>query len=86
MIVVTVTEYGRKMTLKFSRHAKRQMKWRMITEDDIKLAINNPDRIEDTIRGRKNVFKTLEDRTLKVTYKQEDQDLVVITALVKGGK
>jgi len=58
----------------------------MITEDDIKLAINNPDRIEDTIRGRKNVFKTLEDRTLKVTYRQDDQDLVVITALVKGGK
>lgn len=74
------------MTLIFSRHAKRQMKWRMITEDDVKLAINSPDRIEDTIRGRKNVYKMLEDRTLKITYTQEDQDLVVITAMVKGGQ
>ncbi|HNQ63744.1 MAG TPA: DUF4258 domain-containing protein [Syntrophorhabdaceae bacterium] len=74
------------MTLIFSRHAKRQMKWRMITEDDVKLTINSPDRVEDTIRGRKNVYKMLEGRTLKITYTQEDQDLVVVTAMVKGGK
>ena len=74
------------MTLIFSRHAKRQMKWRMITEDDVKLTINSPDRVEDTIRGRKNVYKMLEGRTLKMTYTQEDQDLVVVTAMVKGGK
>jgi len=74
------------MTLIFSRHAKRQMKWRMITEDDVKLTINSPDRVEDTIRGRKNVYKMLEGRTLKITYTQKDQDLVVITAMVKGGK
>ena len=74
------------MTLIFNRHAKRQMKWRMITEDDVKLTINSPDRVEDTIRGRKNVYKMLEGRTLKITYTQEDQDLVVVTAMVKGGK
>ena len=62
------------------------MKWRMITEDDVKLTINSPDRVEDTIRGRKNVYKMLEGRTLKITYTQKDQDLVVITAMVKGGK
>jgi len=62
------------------------MKWRMITEDDVKLTINSPDRVEDTIRGRKNVYKMLEGRTLKITYTQEDQDLVVVTAMVKGGK
>jgi MoaA/NifB/PqqE/SkfB family radical SAM enzyme len=58
----------------------------MITEDDVKLTINSPDRVEDTIRGRKNVYKMLEGRTLKITYTQEDQDLVVVTAMVKGGK
>jgi MoaA/NifB/PqqE/SkfB family radical SAM enzyme len=58
----------------------------MITEDDVKLTINSPDRVEDTIRGRKNVYKMLEGRTLKITYTQKDQDLVVITAMVKGGK
>ena len=50
----------------------------MITEDDVKLTINSPDRVEDTIRGRKIVYKRLEGRTLKITYTQEDQDLVVV--------
>jgi len=62
------------------------MKWRLITEDDINLTINNPDRLDDTIQGRKNAFKNLEDRTLKVTYKHNDQDIIVITAMVKGDK
>jgi len=38
----------------------------------------------DTIKGRKNVFKTIEGRYLKVTYKAEDRELTVITAMVKG--
>jgi len=29
------------MRIKFSRHARRQMKWRKITEDEIKTAIKN---------------------------------------------
>jgi hypothetical protein len=40
--------------LKLSRHAKRQIKWRKITEKEIKDTINNPDRLEDSIKGRKN--------------------------------
>jgi len=38
----------------------------------------------DTIKGRKNAFKTIEGRYLKITYKAEDGELTVITAMVKG--
>jgi len=72
------------MKIKFSRHARRQMKWRKITEKEVKMAINNPDKLEDTIKGRKNAFKTIQDRLLKITYKLENSDLVVITTIVKG--
>ncbi|MBA3017272.1 MAG: hypothetical protein KJ550_00715 [Proteobacteria bacterium] len=61
------------MKIIFSRHAKRQMK-----------SIGAPDMLVNTTKGRKNAFKTIEGRYLKVTYKAEDRELTVITAMVKG--
>jgi hypothetical protein len=72
------------MKIKFSRHAKRQMKWRNISEDDINTVLNDPDKLEDTIKGRKNVFKTVSGRFLKVTCLYEKSEVLVITTIVKG--
>ena len=72
------------MKIAFSRHAKRQMKWRKITEKEVKSAIDKPDMLVDTIKGRKNAFKIIRSRHLKITYKPEDGILTVITAMVKG--
>ncbi len=69
-----------------SRHAKRQIKWRKITEKEIKDTINNPDRLEDSIKGRKNAYRAIGNRLLKITYKIENGDIIVITAMVKGGR
>jgi len=60
------------------------MKWREITERDVGEVINNPEKLEDTLKGRKNAFKKIEDRLLKVTYLQENSGIIVITAIVKG--
>ncbi|MCX5803851.1 MAG: DUF4258 domain-containing protein [Proteobacteria bacterium] len=48
--------------LKLSRHARRQIKWRKITEKEIKDTINNPDRLEDSIKERKNAFRAIGTR------------------------
>jgi len=72
------------MKIIFSRHAKRQMKWRKITEKEVKSAIGDPDMLIDTIKGRKNAFKIINGRHLKITYKPEVRILTVITAMVKG--
>ena len=40
------------MEIRFSRHARRQMKWRKIAQGEIEMAINSPDRLEDTKKGR----------------------------------
>lgn len=72
------------MKIIFSRHAKRQMKWRKITEKEVKSAVGDPDMLEDTIKGRKNASKIIGGRHLKITYKPEDGILTVITAMVKG--
>ena len=71
------------MKILFSRHARRQMKWRKISEDEARSAINDPDNLADTVKGRKNASKIVGSRSLKITYKQEGQTLTVITALVK---
>ncbi len=72
--------------LKLSRHARRQIKWRKITEKQIKDTINNPDRLEDSIKERKNAFRAIGNRLLKITYKIENSDIIIVTAMVKGGK
>jgi hypothetical protein len=72
--------------LKFSRHAKRQIKWRRITEKEVKDTVNNPDQLEDSIKDRKNAFKLIEGRMLKITYKIENGGIIIITAMVKGAR
>jgi hypothetical protein len=72
------------MKIRFSRHARKQMKWRKITEKDVREAINNPEELGDTVKGRKNALKMIGGRLLKVTYLPENGDIMVITAIVKG--
>jgi len=72
------------MDIIFSRHAKRQMKWRKITETEVKSVIDNPDIVVDTIKDRKNAFKITGGRNIKITYKLEGGMLTIITAMVKG--
>ena len=61
------------------------MKWRKITEKEVKEVMNHPERLEDAIKGRKNAFKTIEGRVLKITYRPENSGFIVITTVVKGG-
>lgn len=72
------------MEIYFSRHAKRQMKWREVNEDEIKNTISNPEKIEDSIKGRKNAFKYIGDKWLKVTFKHESNKIVIITVVDKN--
>lgn len=60
------------------------MKWRQIAEDDIEDVVNNPDYFEYPVQGRINAFKMIRGRLLKITYKAEAIEIIVITAMVKG--
>ena len=60
------------------------MKWRKIDEQEVREVVSNPERMEDTIKGRKNAFKMIGGRLLKVTYRRKNDDVIVITTVVKG--
>jgi hypothetical protein len=70
--------------IRYDRHVKRRMRWRRISEEEVFLAIENPDRIEESIRGRINVYKLIGERYIKVTYKEFSDQTLVISAVDKG--
>jgi len=70
--------------IRFDRYAKRRMKWRGISEDEVYLALQEPERIEKSIRGRVNVYKLIGRRYIKVTYKELLGETLVISAVDKG--
>jgi len=69
--------------IKFDRHARRRMKWRKISEAEVMTTLENPERTEDTIKGRKNAYRLIGGRLIKVTYKVDMQEILVISAVVK---
>ena len=72
-------------SIRFDRHAKRRMKWRKISEEEVFLVMNEPDKNESSIKGRINVYKRIGKRYLKVTYKEFVKEILIVSAVDKGG-
>lgn len=70
--------------IRFDRHAKRRMKWRRISEEEVYQTLNNPDKIEESIKGRINVYKSIGQRYIKVTYKKFSADILIISVVDKA--
>ena len=62
------------------------MKWRRISEDEVAKVLAAPDRTEQSIEQRKNVYKLINGRLLKVTYTEEGSDVIIITVIDKTGR
>lgn len=60
------------------------MKWRKISEDEVKDTILNSEKTEYSIAGRKNAFKHIGNKWIKVTFKDENDIITVITTIDKS--
>ena len=69
--------------IKFDRHARRRMKWRNISENEVISVIMKPDNKEPTINDQFNAYKEIGGRKIKVTYVESVEEIYVITALTK---
>ncbi|MEA1964817.1 MAG: DUF4258 domain-containing protein [Candidatus Aerophobetes bacterium] len=72
------------MKVKYTRHAKRRMKWRKISEEEIKKVLEAPDRTEPCSGKRVNAFKSLGKKLLKVSYVIETDEIVIISVVDKN--
>jgi len=68
----------------FSRHARRRIKWRELNTDEVIETIKSPEKVETTIFGRMNAYKKIGIKLLKVTYKEEQDKIIVISAVDKN--
>jgi len=64
------------------------MKWRRISEEEVSLVLDKPDKTEDSIRGRTNVYKQIGSRFIKVTYRHSSGEILIISVVDKaeGGR
>ena len=47
------------------------------------MTVNHPDYIEPSIKGRKNAYKFIGSRFLRVTFKEEPENILVITVTIR---
>jgi hypothetical protein len=59
------------------------MKWRQVSEAEVLSVLNVPDRIEQSIDDRRNAYKLVSNRLLKVTYVEEAGGVVIVTVIEK---
>ncbi|MBI5193463.1 MAG: hypothetical protein HZA08_08500 [Nitrospirae bacterium] len=55
-----------------------------VFSDEVKDTILDPEKTADSIKGRKNVFKHVGEKWLKVTYKEENDKITVVTVVDKN--
>lgn len=69
--------------IKYLRHAKNRMRQHKITEAEVESAIEKPEFSEPSIEGRFNAWIKTSDKFLRVTYKEETDRFLVVTAVKK---
>lgn len=72
------------MPVKFSVHAKDQLKERKITQSLVKKAVEKPDRIIASYKNRKLRQLLVRGRILEVVTKTEGSRITVITGYFLG--
>jgi len=69
--------------VKYSRHAKRRMSERGVSEEDAALTIDGPELMEQSLKDRKNAYRYMGGRFLRVTFKENDDHILVITVTIR---
>jgi len=59
------------------------MKEREITDEEAEIAIKEPEYTEASVKGGTNAFKFIGGRFLRVTFKEEPENILVITVTMR---
>lgn len=70
--------------IKYDRHARRRMEWRNISQFEVEQTLREPEKTEFTVQGRKNAFRVIGDRYIKVTYRELEGEILIISVVDKS--
>ena len=65
----------------YDRHARRRMRWRRISQEEVESVFRDPERLETTERGRMNAFRWVGNRYLRVTFRELESSILVISVV-----
>ncbi len=65
------------------RHARRRLRWRDVSREEVIAVVTSPDRTAPSIKERTNAFKALGGRFLRVSYKEEADAILIVTVTVR---
>jgi hypothetical protein len=69
--------------LKYTRYAKNRMRLHRVSEAEVESAIQKPEYLEPSVEGRLNAWMKVNEKFLRVTYREERDKILVITAVKK---
>lgn len=70
--------------IKYTRHAKNRMRWHKITESEVESALKTPEFLEPSVENRLNAWIKIYDKFLRVTYREESDRVLIISAVKKN--
>jgi len=65
-------------------HAKQRMEQRNISEEEIEVVLKSPDTTHIGECGEVRKIKTINGRKIKVVFKTESKQRIIITAMIMG--
>ncbi|MBI2355905.1 MAG: DUF4258 domain-containing protein [Candidatus Doudnabacteria bacterium] len=71
------------MQIYFTRHAKNRMRWRKITLQEVHTVLNNFDKKEQLTNYKYHLYKSINNRLLRVTISEEQDKLVILSIVDK---
>jgi len=69
--------------IKYTRHARNRMRLHRITETEVESTIQKPEHLDPSVEGRINAWVKTSGKFLRVTYKEEEDNFLVISAVKK---
>ena len=67
--------------VRYTRHARNRMRLHRVTAAEVESTIQQPEHLELSAEGRLNAWVKISEKFLRVTYKEELDNFLVISAV-----
>lgn len=69
------------MGITYTGHARKRMRQRGITPEEVSFVLNHADYVKKSFEGRKEAVGHLKGRSIKIVYAEEESYIKVITVM-----